>query len=142
MTQRILLSPNRVSISRPGYDVVSPPAFTTDYLAIDSGFPQATRLYQSGVLYNLSIQAFSTTFVSFGKTFASYPFVTITPFIPGSPASSINLLYMKFDPGSPDLYHTPYNIQVFKDRFRLGPTTSDTSYAAVLRNWIYFVFAP
>lgn len=141
MTQRILLSAARVSISRPGYDVVSPPAFTSDYLSIDSGFPQATRLYQSGTRLGLSITSFFNSPVAFGTTFSSYPFVMVMPFDPGNP-SVLHGLYMKFVAGTPDVYSNPYQVQIFKDRFRIGPATNDASYNSVSRDWIYFVFAP
>ncbi len=141
MTQRILISPTRVAVSRPGYDVVSPPAVTSDYLSVDSSFGKPLRLLQTGVVYGVSINGFGA--VGFGTTYASFPQVLVLPFVPGAP-SYIHNLFQKWIAGSQNYYFQPYNVTVTKSQFSVGRSDGyngfyDDGYYNTARHWIYFV---
>ena len=141
-TRRILISPNRIAVSRPGYDVVSPPAITTDYLSVDSSFSLPVRLAVSGLVLNASGRSFPT--ISYGMTFATPPFVQCMPYNAGTTTELVDL-FMKWVGGSPDNYYTPFSFQIGLSSFFLGPSSAPnhaTTYDNTLRNWIYFVWTP
>ncbi len=139
MTQRILISPTRVAVSRPGYDVVSPPAISTDYLSVDSSFGMPLRLLMSGVIYGSAVNGFPT--ISYPTTYGDFPMVHVAPFTSGS----ITNLFQKWISGTQEYYHQPYNIIFRKNNFTLGRADGmngrfDNAYYDTVRNWIYFVF--
>lgn len=138
MTRRIYIGPDRVTVSKPGYDAVSPPAVTTDYLAVDSRFPSATRLYTSGFVIGVSAQTFFTNPVFYGTTFTSYPYVYCKPFSGNVERD----WYQIWVGGNPDIYSNPFTMEVFTDRFRVGGASANTAFNTTARNWIYAVFAP
>lgn len=63
MTNRVLLSPDGVRVSRPGVDVINPPALTEDYLVIDWTWPKIERLHAYGKVSGSAISASSFTFL-------------------------------------------------------------------------------
>lgn len=142
MVDRILITPTRVAVSRPGYDVKSPPAYTTDYLAVDSSFGMPSRLLMSGVLFGYSIGGFPT--VSFPSTYALPPFVLVEEFV--SPSTLYNA-YQKYTTGTPDIYYSPYAVRSTRSNFKVietgyNGTSRDNAYYDQPRNWIYFAFPP
>jgi hypothetical protein len=140
-TQRILVSPNRIAISRRGYDVVSPPAITNEFLSVDSSFSLPVRLAVSGIAFNRSGANFGT--VPYGITFATPPFIQCMPYNAGTPAELVDL-FMKWVGGSPDNYYTPFSFQISLSSFSMGVTGTnrDANYDNALRNWIFFVWNP
>jgi hypothetical protein len=136
MTRRILISANRVAVSRPGYDVVNPPAISNDYLAVDSSFPAALRLATSGFIYGTPLTSFPTMY--FGTPFARAPWIYIRP----CSGNVLYDLYQVWVGGNPDTYSSPYTMQIFADRWRIGPALSTADINTVPFNWYYAVFAP
>jgi len=138
VTKRILISASRVAVSRPGYDVINPPAKTPDYLAVDSSFAPPLRLCAAGVLYGVQLAVPVT--VSFGTTFSSYPHVLTLPFSPGSGYTTMINLYMLYNSIA---YVNPYQIQITKTYFRIGQSqTQNNTWNTNVYDWIYYVFAP
>jgi hypothetical protein len=82
MTKRIFISPNRVTVSKPGFDAENPPAVDYRYLALDSRLASGRPL-EIGVVPNV----YYGLTVNFTTTYAGVPAVDLVIF---SSTSSIN----------------------------------------------------
>lgn len=148
MVDRILITPTRVAISKPGYDVKTAPV-STDYLAVDSSFGMPLRVLLAGVRFGISIISFTNSPVNYGTTYSIIPKVLCLPFDPNSGYSVVNNLFQKWTNGvqHQDLFFQPYNVQMEKSRFYLSRSDGnegvhDETYYATARNWLYIVFPP
>jgi hypothetical protein len=144
MVDRILITPTRVAISRPGYDVKTA-TISPDFLAVDSSFGKPLRLLTGGYIFNVSIINFPT--VSYGTTYTNFPKVFVLPFDSSGSISNVHNLFQKWMHGSAhaDLYFNPYNTKMTKSNFTIKRADnyegqSDPTYYGTNRNWIYLVF--
>ncbi|MCK1543433.1 hypothetical protein IVB12_16065 [Bradyrhizobium sp. 179] len=87
MTQRIYIAPDRVTVSKPGYDAVNPPAVDYKYLALDS------RLTSNKPLEIGLIPTFVRGMtVNYTTTYAGIPGVDIVVYNTGSIAGVGNFI--------------------------------------------------
>jgi hypothetical protein len=137
---RIYADASRFSISRVGYEVRTAPR-TPDYMAVDSSFPQVTRLLHSGILFNLTYDAINTVF--YGTTYATPPFVEIYPYNYGLSRSEQQINF-ELNTDGQRTYGTDFAINQRVDRFTFNGVLLLPSggYARVPRDFIYFVYPP
>lgn len=132
-TRRVLLSPSRVAISRPGYDVLNPPAFTSDFMALDSNFPPPERPILAGTLFNVALT--SKLRVNYGATFATPPAVQIFPYDTYGTIFSRDLIF------SSGIFASVILLICGPSFFILSNTAGGTdSFASTPHNWIYMVW--
>lgn len=80
-TQRIYIGPDRVTVSKPGYDAVSPPAIDYKYLALDSRLTSNTPL-EIGLIPSFQ----NGMSVLYSTTYAGIPGVDLVLYNNGSVA--------------------------------------------------------
>lgn len=142
-TIRCLLSYNRVVCARPGYSALSPPAYTSDYLALDSNwnFSQLERPIQAGLL--IGISAGSRATISYGTSISPVPMVQIFEFLAGSPPIIKHEPQIHTVQGGNNQWTTPFSLACFNTNFTFDPLPAGgfaTPWTGVARNWMYIVW--
>jgi hypothetical protein len=128
MTNRISISGTRVLISRPGVDVLSPPAYTPDYLMMDSNWGQPERPLQVGVILNKSLN--DNHIQTFGVTYTEPPAVGI--YI--SESGAVRQIDLISDSSN---WFVPYQLNITRSQFTLGGNGLNGGFHAVARNWFF-----
>lgn len=119
-TQRIYIAPDRVTVSKPGYDAVNPPAVDYKYLALDS------RLTSNRPLEIGMIGSFSRGMtVNYTTTYAGIPGVDLVVFDTGSIAGvGTYIRYQKGivirDAGSNAFNRSHFYLGCYNNRFVVG----------------------
>lgn len=132
---RIYGDANRFSISRPGYDVLGVPR-TPDYMAVDSSFPSPVRLLKSGILFGASAAVMA--YVNYDETYPVPPFVELYAYNYGLSRSE---QIVNFELGSGAKSYGNM-ITITQQTHRFGFNCADAmGYGAIVRDWIYFVYA-
>jgi hypothetical protein len=120
MTQRIYIAPDRVTVSKPGFDAVSPPAVDYKYLAIDSRLNQGRPL-EIGVIPNCS----RGLIVPFTTSYAGIPGVDlVVNRVDGSAFDYYAGMVMR-DAGSVAYNRTHFYLAVWPNQFQI---VDDTQY--------------
>jgi hypothetical protein len=134
---RIYAEASRFSISRTGYEVRTAPR-TPDYMAVDSSFPAALRLLQSGVL--LGVQTYNIATVFYGTTYAAPPFVELYLYNRSIQRTEQNVNIEVVNQGT-HTYGSAFFLRQYTDRFTFNGfgSTVETNPG---RDFIYFVYPP
>ncbi|ETR75918.1 hypothetical protein X566_20190 [Afipia sp. P52-10] len=140
MTRRILISPDRVSISRPGYDALTSPR-TSDYMALDSAL-DIERPLQAGVLTGLPIN--NVTIIPFGTTYPQPPAVEIYEWASDlGPVAVRNTIWRYDSTGSSTDVRSTVGGFVSQTGWGIrlqGGGFVDSAYFSRARNWIYIIW--
>lgn len=149
MTQRVYLGSDRVTVSKPGYDAVSPPAVDSRYLAFDSRLPTGRPL-EIGQIPNFAFRYAAT--IPFTTTYPANPAVEIVAWVSnfdsglGRSYSGYTYSMAMRDANSSVAYNrTSFYLGIFPDRFQilddaqfvrtLMMSNSYNFYYVVWQNW-------
>lgn len=133
---RVIVRPDRVSVTRPGYDVRYAPR-TPDYMAVDSSFPASQRLRMSGVVWNASARSQIT--IGYGT---SYPDIPVVELVPMSGNRSILPMVIGDSAQTRTTRSQPYLIGMYRDRFTFMIQNGNSVWADYVFNWVYYVWGP
>lgn len=122
MTQRIYIGSDRVTVSKPGYDAVNPPAVDYKYLALDSRL-NSGRPLEIGLIASVSVGLT----VYFTTTYAGIPGVDLVLYRTGSNSLGNYTAYTSGvvlrDQGSVIWNRNPFYLGVSPDKFLIADDT-------------------
>jgi hypothetical protein len=147
MTNRVLLSSSLFSISKPGVDVLAPPAVSYDYLALDSRLEQARPLL-IGTALNVALNNQLGSKVYFGTTFGFVPHVSVfaydayTDIVTGELYAAVSDYITYKDVGAKSFLRSVFYVRAQEDGFFLLDDFVYTRPFSSFGRIIYFVWAP
>lgn len=116
MTRRIYIGADRVTVSKPGYDAVSPPAVDYKYLALDSRLATGRPL-EIGLIPSFAFNYGAT--VNFTTSYAGVPAVDIIAYGHNSLGPVYNKSVCMRDAASVAYQRTSFYLGIYPDKFQI-----------------------